>query len=516
MGAARSLESHVWFTISRGILDAVYYPRVDRPAVKDMGMLVTDGRSFFADESTGTDTKVDWLGDGIPGFLVTNTCREGRFVIEKTFIADPNRHVVLQQTRFVPKRGALADYHLYVLLAPHLDNQGRGDNARVGEFKGVPMLLADHGSTGLALACSAPWLNRSAGYVGVSDGWQDLHQSYRMTWNYDAADDGNVALTGEIDLAACGGEFTLALGFGHSAAEAGHRARASLDRGFDIARDLYARQWSAWHESLRPLRSGAKANSSAFRVSVAVVAVHESKDFQGGTVASLSFPWGAANGDGDEGGYHLVWPRDAGESAGALTAAGATAEVVRALEFFQTTQEGDGRWPQNMWMDGTGFWTGVQLDEVAAPILLLDLARRNQRVAEQDLRRFWPMVREAAGYIVRHGPSSPQDRWEEDAGLTAFTLASIIAALLIAADMADENHQSLLGTFLRETADAWNDSIERWTYVQGTDMAKRVGVDGYYVRLAPPSRLAMRAPFSPRRSRSPTSTETTRSPSTRS
>jgi glucoamylase len=492
VGTARSLESHVWFTLARGILDAVYYPRVDRPAVKDMGMLVTDGRSFFADEPAGTDTKVTWLGDGVPGFRVTNTCREGRFVVEKTFVADPNRHVVLQETRFVATRGTLADYHLYVLLAPHLDNQGRGDNARVGDFKGVPMLLADHGSTGLALASTAPWLNRSAGYVGTSDGWQDLHRHGRMTWAYDAADDGNVALTGEIDLTACGGAFTLALGFGHSAAEAGHRARASLDRGFDAARDLYARQWTAWHESLRPLPSGSKANSTAYRVSATVVAVHESKDFQGGTVASLSFPWGAANGDGDEGGYHLVWPRDAGESAGALMAAGATAEVIRALEFFQTTQEGDGRWPQNMWMDGTGFWTGVQLDEVAAPILLLDLARRNERVCDRDVRRFWPMVRQAVGYVVRHGPSSPQDRWEEDAGLTAFTLASMIAALLIAADMADDNDEAPLGTYLRETADAWNDSIERWTYVQGTDLAKGVGVEGYYVRIAPPGRLSMR------------------------
>ena len=42
-----------------------------------------------------------------------------------------------------------------------------------------------------------------------------------------------------------------------------------------------------------------------------------------------------------------------------------------------------------------------------------------------------------------------------------------------------------LARFLRETADAWNDQIECWTYVTGTDIAQRVGVDGYYVRIAP-------------------------------
>jgi glucoamylase len=39
---------------------------------------------------------------------------------------------------------------------------------------------------------------------------------------------------------------------------------------------------------------------------------------------------------------------------------------------------------------------------------------------------------------------------------------------------------------LRATADAWNAGIERWTYVAGTALARECGVDGYYVRIAPP------------------------------
>ena len=493
VGTARGLESHVWFATARGVLGEVFYPRVDRPAVKDMQLLVAapaDG--FFADEPTGTKSKVEWLGDGVPGFKLTNTCKAGRFVIVKTIVADPVRHVVLQQTTFTARQGKLSDYHVYALLAPHLDDSGRGDAATVGQFKGVPMLMCESDDMGVALACSAPWLKRSAGYVGRSDGWQDVSRHHAMRWQYDTADDGNVALTGEVDLHASGGTFTLALGFGRTAGEAGHRARASLNQGFDAAADLYAKQWTAWHDTLRPIASGGKANCSAFRVSTTVMAVHESKDFQGGTVASLSFPWGEAHGDKDKGGYHLVWPRDDYEAAGAMLAAGASAEVVRALDFFQATQEPSGYWPQNMWMDGTGFWTGIQLDETAAPILLLDLARRNQKIGNAQLKRFWPMVRQAVGYMVRHGPSSPMDRWEEDAGLTAFTLASLIAALLIAADLADEHGEPALGTFCRQTADDWNDSIERWTYATGTDLAKQVGVDGYYVRIAPPEHLSLR------------------------
>lgn len=456
-------------------------------------MLVTDGESFFSEEKTDTNSKVSWIKEGVPGFQIVNTCKQRRYVIQKLIIADPRRHVVLQKTKFKPLEGSIDDYHLYVLLAPHLGNRGMGNNARVGDFKGVPMLMAEHDGDALALACSAPWLRRSAGYVGVSDGWQDLHAHKRMQWEYDCADDGDVALTGEIDLST-GREFLLALGFGRNANEAAHRARSSLAEGFEACRVLYEKEWTDWQKSLHALESRGKSKSSAYRVSTAVLATHESKDFQGGTIASLSFPWGEVHGDKDQGGYHLVWPRDAYETASALLSAGATDEVIRALNFFETTQEPDGHWPQNMWLDGTRFWKNIQLDETAAPILLLDLARRNEKVDAAELKRLWPMVRKAAAYIVQTGPSTPEDRWEEDAGLTAYSLACMIAALLIAADMADANKEQRLGTYLRETADAWNDSIERWTYVQDTELAAKAGVKGYYLRIAPPETLSGETP----------------------
>ena len=88
------------------------------------------------------------------------------------------------------------------------------------------------------------------------------------------------------------------------------------------------------------------------------------------------------------------------------------------------------------------------------------------------------MVRRAAGFLVRNGPVTQQDRWEEDAGYSPFTLAVEISALLAAADFADASGEPRVAAYLRETADAWNASIERWTYVSGTDLARNVGVDG--------------------------------------
>src|SRR4051812_37386646 len=43
VGTAMSASSKVWFTISHGILDEIYFPRVDSACTRDLGLLVTDG-----------------------------------------------------------------------------------------------------------------------------------------------------------------------------------------------------------------------------------------------------------------------------------------------------------------------------------------------------------------------------------------------------------------------------------------------------------------------------------------
>jgi glucoamylase len=155
------------------------------------------------------------------------------------------------------------------------------------------------------------------------------------------------------------------------------------------------------------------------------------------------------------------------------------------LRYLEATQEADGHWAQNMWLDGRPYWSGLQMDETAFPVLLVDLLRRMVPQALGPTERWWPMVRKAAGFIVRNGPVTQQDRWEEDGGYSPFTLAVEVAALLAAADIADLVHQSNTATYLRDTADHWNDNIERWTYATNTLLAKQIGVEGYYVRIAP-------------------------------
>jgi glucoamylase len=494
VGTALNAASRVWFTLSHGILNEIYYPRVDQACVRDLELLVADGGEFFSEEKRHTRHEIACLAEGVPAYHLVNTCQQGRYRIEKEVLADPQRDVLLQQVRFTPLVGTLADYGLYVLLAPHLGNRGGDNTAWVGNHKGLTMLFAQRGSDALALACSAPWLRGSAGFVGVSDGWQDLARHRRMAWAYPRAEGGNVALTGQVDLAACGGAFVLALGFGRNPAEAGHRALASLLDGFAASREAYLREWQAWQATLRALPGEESAGRDLHRLSTAVLRSHEAKRFPGGLIASLSVPWGTARGDEGTsavfgvglGGYHIVWPRDLVEAAGGLLAAGAHEDAHRVLCYLQATQEADGHWPQNMWLDGRPYWQGVQMDETAFPILLVDLACREGALDCVDQARFWPMVRQAASFLVSNGPVTPQDRWEEDAGYSPFTLAVEIAALLVAADLAERNGEPAIAAYLRETADAWNDNVERWSYVTGTDLARELGVEGYHVRIAPP------------------------------
>jgi glucoamylase len=480
VGTAADPSSQVWFTVSHGVLNEIYWPEVDRACTRDLEFIVTDGKTFFSEEKRQTKHRTEYLAPGVPAFRLTNECEEGRYQIEKEIVTDPRLDVLLLRTRFTAM--SADELYLYLLLAPHLDDGGAHNTAWIDRFWGQDFLLAECNGCALALASSAPFLQSSAGYVGVSDGWQDLHQHKRMEWSYPRAREGNVALTAQIDLRKCGGEFVLALGFGASPVGAAHHARGSLLDGFDAARDEYVDGWQKWHRALQQPERKSDGAFDYYRISTAVLHSHQAKKFPGGVVASLSIPWGFSKGDEDRGGYHLAWVRDLAQVSGALLAAGAGPSAGQILRFLAVTQDADGSWPQNMWVTGVPYWRGVQMDESAFPILLTATALREKLIDQEGLERLWPMVRQALSFIVRHGPSTEQDRWEEVGGYSPYTIAVEIAALLAAADFSLEPG---LCDFLRETADAWNDSVERWTYASGTELAKKCGVEGHYLRIAP-------------------------------
>jgi len=493
VGTALSADSFLWFTLSHGIVTEVYDAFVDDACLRGLGFIVTDRNSFLSDEIHDVVSEVRYLAQGVPAFELDNRCRSERYRISKTVLSDPRRSVLLQETSFTALEGDAKDYSLYLLAAPHLNDQGAANTAWLDDFKGTPMLFAKRGGFALAIACSAPWLGRSVGFAGASDGRLDLERHKRLTWFYDRAEEGNVVLTGEIDLAACEGRFLVATAFGRNEFEAAHRARASLLQGFDAARERYVAGWQDWQRGLIDFRGSQNHAQDMFRISAAVMRTHESKQFPGGIVASLAVPWGASKGDQDQG-YHLVWPRDMVETVGGLLALRGHQDARRVLFYLHVTQEADGHWSQNMYLDGRPSWNGIQLDETAFVILLVGLARREGALSDRDLESFWSMVRKAVGYLICHGPITPLDRWEEESGYFASTIPVEVAALLMAAELAEMNNEAGLAEFLRETADCWNAEIESLLYVTDTQLARDVGVDGYYVRFARPDQRSQCRP----------------------
>ena len=101
------------------------------------------------------------------------------------------------------------------------------------------------------------------------------------------------------------------------------------------------------------------------------------------------------------------------------------------------------------------------------------------------MNRYWPLARKAICFLLKNGPYTDQDRWEEEAGFTPFTVATEIAGLLAGAALAEINGEKRMADFCRETADNWNDSIEDHLYVKDTELSKKLNIEGYYIRVNP-------------------------------
>ena len=483
IGTSISRGSLVWYTLSEGIVNEVYYPRIDCANIKDFQFLITDKFGLFEEEKIDCEHEISMLEPGVPVYLIKNKSHRKRYVIEKTILSSPRKDALLLNVKFIPLEGQLDDYQLFAILNPHVKNYGYENNSWLGDYKGIQMLYAQREDIVLALACSTPFTNMSCGFYGVNDGWQEIKKNKELSKTYSRASNGNVVLTGQVDLQRTNGIFSLVIGFGNNSAEAGQIARSSLLDDFDKIVIDFKSPWLEFQQGCKDISSGSKNRIDLYRLSIMVMKSHMDKRFSDASIASLSIPWGFAKGDDDLGGYHLVWPRDLVETAGGLLAVGANSEALQIMLYLMSTQNEDGHWPQNMWLDGTEYWHGIQMDETAFPILLANALKRDRYFKKIPI---WPTIKKAVSFLARNGPVSQEDRWEEDPGYSPFTLAVEISALLLAAEFAKEEGEQKIANYLIELADYWNSNIEKWTYVKDTELSKKVGIEGYYVRIGPP------------------------------
>ena len=479
VGTAYSTSSRVWFTLSHGILNEIYFPTVDRPQVRDFQFLITDGESFLYEEKRDLESEIEYIEPHTLGYRITSADPEGRYLLLKEILCDPHQASVLIHARLEVAEGWSGRLRVYALLAPHLDVGGWGNSARCLRAAGRDVLLAWKGRTHLAMGADVGFRETSCGFVGASDGWQDLNKHRRMDWHFDRAEDGNVAVIGQIDLSASQ-EFKLGLAFGDGPHAAVTTLMQSLSVPFAEHRKKYIEQWHRVCCNIPNLGEFSGDGGRLYRISHSILLAHEDKTFGGAFIASASIPWGEAKGDEDLGGYHLVWTRDMVHSATGLLACGDSITPRRALVYLACSQNPDGGFPQNFWIDGTPYWSGIQLDEVAFPLLLAWRLWKAEALGTFDP---YPMVKAAAGFLIRQGPMTEQERWEENSGYSPSTLAAEIAALVCAADLATARGDTESSQYLLEYADFLESHVEAWTVT--TDGSLLPEVSRHYIRIHP-------------------------------
>ncbi|MBV8859657.1 MAG: glucan 1,4-alpha-glucosidase [Acidobacteria bacterium] len=461
VGTSNTEGSKVWFTLRGGVLDEVYYPTVDVANTQTLKFVVT---GCGGGAPPGEEAALHRLEITDPRALsFRQTSETHAYTLKKSYTTDPERPVLLIDVEFDGRCRALQ--RLYVYYDPSLGNSGMHDTAWTQDGA----LLASDGDKASALVSSEGFAETSNGFAGTSDGLEELSRQGILAHRYARAADGNVAQVGEV-----GRRTTLALGFGKDAAEALSNARASLAKGFAKTRAEYEQ---GWHDYLQALRRVDPKYQAQYDMAAMVLKAHEDKSYRGAMIASLSVPWGggANANEANVGGYHLVWSRDLYQVATAFMALGDKASAERALDYlFRVQQKPDGSFPQNSWLDGRPFWGSLQLDEVAYPLVL------SYQLGRFDPDTFVKHVRPAADFIVTHGPSTPQERWEEKSGYSPSTIAAEIAGLVCAADIARRNGDEVSASIYLAAADEFARSVERWT-------ATTTGPHGdrnYYLRLS--------------------------------
>ena len=514
VGTATGTASKVWYTVAGGVLSDTYEPTIDNTNVSTLQYIVTDGSTFTDLQTRDMSYTVSADPTGM-ACTVTATDAQHGYRLTTTYITDPSSDTVLMRTRLsaVPGSGTnVAGLHLYARLDAHVNGNGGGGSDNAGANSGIvttsggsaiPVVYSTNTVTNatnrtyavptyMALADSTPAPQASVGYAGTaSDGLTQLDTSHALT-PYTSARDGHIVATQEL-APGPGGTLTLALGFGRTQAGALSTARGSLSRPFALKAIKYLAGWAAYDASLNrpPAHYPGEPASAAARLvqhyylSANVLKASEDKTFPGAIVASLASPWGqavpagtASNGQPAYfGSYREVFSRDLYEAFTGLLADGDLATARDAVRFlFDRQQLPGGAMPRNSLLNGkaapdTG---GLQLDEVAYPILM-----DYQAGLSGDAALWADHVRPAADFLVAHGPSDGNERWEEQSGYSPSTIAAEIAGLTAASAIAGDHGDQARARLYQATADYFQRSIKSWDVTT-------TGPDGprYFIRLS--------------------------------
>jgi len=510
LGTARNTTSKVWYTVANGVLSDVYFPTADNTNVETLQFVVTDGQTFTDLQSRDTTYTVQSLDARSLDCRTTSIAKSGRYQIVTDYFTDPSRNSVVMHTHFIPVVGDLATYHLYLRYDPSINGNGGGgagngggDTGTVDTSTGHALPVAFDTNTASqaanrtyatpvfsALDATTPFTQVSNGFAGAaSDGLTQLDAAHSLTATFANATNGNLVQTAALNLSR-GGNFTIALGFGTTQAEAVAAAEGTLSTHISELQMAYDDAWHAYDDALAapPPHVARVAGDqwhslvAEYYLSANVVKASEDKMFPGAIVASLASPWGQAVSAGDPnnlffGSYREVFARDLYEAWTALLTDGDLQTARDAVNFLLTRQQlADGSMPRNSLLNGRvapdSF--GSQLDEAAYPILMAYQLRMT------DAPLYANHIRPAIDFLIAHGPAFGVERWEEQSGYSPSTIAAEVAGLVAGANLADANGDTITAAVARGAADDWQRSLPGWARTSSGPLAG----NPYYIRLS--------------------------------
>jgi len=433
-GTSVSLSSKVWFTLANGVMTEVFYPTVDLPNVQTLQLYVDTGGRIET-EIDSTHHRLEVPNPAALTFRQINTAKNGAYTITKTYVTDPRRNTVLIDVDVSIKSGS--DARVYVQYDPSINNSGWHDDTHI-ERNGLIAFEKDIASA-LIPSC----------------GFHELSMKVPT----------NLIQTFPLNQNRC----TLALSFAKTPDQAVATARASLARGFSAVRREYEAEWQRYVATLPRIAK----HQRQFNMAAMVLKGLEDKTYRGAVIASPSTPWGGGPNSNEPNttGYHAVWSRDLYHVATALESMGDRAGANRLFDYlFNVQQKPDGSFPQNSWVDGRPIGNGLQMDQVALPLVLAYQLKRHDR------KTWLKHIKPAADFILNRGPRTDQDRWEEKPGYSPATIAAQIAGLVCAAEIAKLNGDKATAGKYRETADNWAQNVDKWTVTKSSNA-------GYYLRI---------------------------------
>jgi glucoamylase len=146
VGTAYHTSCRLWFTLSHGIVNEIYYPRVDQPNTRDFQFLISDGKTFCHEEKRDLTHLVDYPERDCLLYRLTNSEPNGRYRLVKHVMTDPHRSVLLVHTKVEVLDESLREkLRLYALLAP----QGATNSGRCCEIGGSRLIHAQRGDVHL-------------------------------------------------------------------------------------------------------------------------------------------------------------------------------------------------------------------------------------------------------------------------------------------------------------------------------------------------------------------------------